>query len=153
MGRQTVAGKLSAKNKLIKSNTNIILSLDILINHIGLLSQNIEQTDSKRVSGRHLSSGVRAKTPTSPKFNPNSSNSFKEMQEIKNTSVWNSIANKDYENYVKEQETKKIKRKEQQDNMRSFYDKQLKEQEFKKSVHNKMLVSGKPLLSLISFRL
>ena len=99
--------------------------------------------NSYKLNGRQLSTGVRAKTPSSPKFNPNSSNSFKEMQEKKNMYIWNAISNKDYENYIKEQETKKIKRKEQQDNMRGFLDKQVKESEFKKTINNKMLASGK----------
>lgn len=67
------------------------------------------------------------------------------MQEKKNTSIWNAIASKDYENFVKEEENKKIKRKEQQEHMRTFYDKQLQEQQYKKSINDKMLANGKPL--------
>lgn len=72
-----------------------------------------------------------------------SSSTYKDLQERRNSTIWNAIAHSDYKNFVKEEETKRIKQREQQESIKNFLDKQVKEQQFKKTVQDKMHASGK----------
>lgn len=87
--------------------------------------------------------GARLLTPSNKNGNfDTSSSTYKDIQERRNSTIWNAIAHSDYKSFVKEEETKRIRRREQQENIKNFLDKQVKEQQFKKTVQEKCHASG-----------
>lgn len=91
-----------------------------------------------------MSLGSRMMTPNSKRFDADASSSkaYKLDPDKRNSQIWDAITLKDYDNYIREQEARRVKRGEQQANMRNFLSKQVKEVEFKKNIQDQMQISG-----------
>ena len=60
-----------------------------------------------------------------------STQALREQQEKTNNGIWDAITMKDYEAFQRQEQAKKIQKRDDQENMKNFLDNQVKEKEFK----------------------
>ena len=88
----------------------------------------------QRSLNRNISSDSRDLMPINHTLTKksNSPMEFRQDQDRKNSTIWDAIVTRDYEKFKKEEDAKVVKKKEEQESMRNFLEKQVKGVEFRK---------------------
>jgi len=89
---------------------------------------------------RHTSTNPREHSPGSPMMSVDgrSSQAIREQQEKANNGIWDAITMKDYEKFQRQEQAKKIQKRDDQESMKKFLDNQVQEKQFKQSIDTKL---------------